>query len=66
MTTQEILGKLEKNDRIAIRGMLKGIYSDRYITCLLSGNRSATALFEKVVQKQWENKREFQELIGVD
>jgi NAD dependent epimerase/dehydratase family enzyme len=66
MTTQEILKKLEKNDKVAIRGVLKGIYSDRYITCLLSESRPATALFEKVVQKQWENKQEFQELLGVD
>lgn len=60
MTTQEIIAELTKNDRRAIRGLLRERYrySDSYITRMFGETRKRTDAFRVTVEKYWEKKRE--------
>lgn len=60
MTTQEIITELTKNDRMAIRGLLreKYKYSDSYISRMFDETRKRTEAFRVTVEKYWELKCE--------
>lgn len=65
MNTQEIISKLTKYDRLAIKEVLTGMYSRRYIDYMFDNGRKRTALFRETVKAYWNGKRELTEKVEV-
>lgn len=65
MNTQEIISELTKNDRLAIKEVLFGVYSRRYIDYMFDNRRRRTSMFRETVKAYWEGKRELTDRVGI-
>lgn len=65
MNTQEIINELTKQDRLSVKEVLKGRYSQVYVNYMFRNKRRRTDLFRKTVRAYWEGKKALTEKVEV-